>query len=154
MKVLNDLVEILSYNVKRARMHELDEETLKYILLKSIIYEWIYLLNLVGKRDVSQVPFGEICDLCKHISRGNTRSSKTLSDPDMSRVRKFSTGLVSRGKLRNFHDKFKTNIIVNISEKLDTLKIKNKRKDENVLLSILCPRYMKKHDVKNSLMIL
>ena len=34
-------------------MHNLDEETLKYLLLKSIRDEWIDLLNLMGKGDVS-----------------------------------------------------------------------------------------------------
>ena len=50
---LEDLVEIFYYNLKRSKMHNLDDETLKDILLKSIRYEWIYLPNLMGKGDVS-----------------------------------------------------------------------------------------------------
>lgn len=73
---LEDLVEIFSYNIKRAKMYNLDDETIKYLLLKSIRDEWIDLINLMGKGDVSQLSFGEICDLCKHISRGKVRTRK------------------------------------------------------------------------------
>lgn len=45
-------------------MDNLDEETLKALLLKAIKDEWIDLLNLIGKGDISQLP------LCLHISRG------------------------------------------------------------------------------------
>jgi len=46
---LEDLVEIFTYNNKRDKMYNLDDETLKDLLLKSIKDEWIYLLNLMGK---------------------------------------------------------------------------------------------------------
>ena len=67
---LEDLVERFVYNVKRAKMDNLDEETLKSLLLKVVKDEWIDLLNLIGKGDISQLPFVDICDLCVHISRG------------------------------------------------------------------------------------
>ena len=46
---LEDLVEILSYKIKRDTMYDLDDETLKSLLLKYIRDEWIDLLNLMGK---------------------------------------------------------------------------------------------------------
>ena len=52
---LEDLAKIFSYNTKRDKMHNLDDETLKSLLLKSIKDEWIGLLNLMGKGDVSQL---------------------------------------------------------------------------------------------------
>lgn len=67
---IEDFIERFSYNVKRTKMHNLDEETLKAILLKSIRDEWVYLLNLMDKGDISQLWFREICEFCVHISRG------------------------------------------------------------------------------------
>ena len=52
---IEDLVEIFSYNRKRDKMHNIDDETLKALILKFIIDQWIYLLNLMGKGDVSQL---------------------------------------------------------------------------------------------------
>ena len=73
---LEDFIEIFSYNVKRDKMHNLDEETLKYLLLKYIRDEWINLLNLMGKGYISQLSFGDICELFIHISIGKARSGK------------------------------------------------------------------------------
>ena len=49
---IEDLVERFVYNVKRTKMDNLDEETLKSLLLRAIKYEWIDLLNLTGKGDI------------------------------------------------------------------------------------------------------
>jgi len=53
---LEDLVERFFYNVKREKMDNLDEETLKSLLLKAIKDEWINVLNLTRKGDISQLP--------------------------------------------------------------------------------------------------
>ena len=113
---IEDLVEIFSYNVKMARMHDLDEETLKALLWKSIRDEWIELLNFMGKGDVSQLSFGEICDLCKHISRGKARTGKNPRDLVMSEINKSATRIVSRDEIGNLLDNFKTNILGSLSE--------------------------------------
>lgn len=55
---LEDFVERFSYNVKREKMNNLDEEILKGLLLKSIRYEWIDILNLMGKGYISQLSLG------------------------------------------------------------------------------------------------
>ena len=41
-------------------MNNLDEETLKAFLLKAIIDEWIDILNMMGKGDISQLPLNDI----------------------------------------------------------------------------------------------
>jgi len=53
----------------------------------------------------------------------------------MLRVRKYAYGIVSIEKLGNFLDNIKTIILGNLSEQLDTLRIQNKKKYENVALS-------------------
>ena len=77
---LEDFVERIAYNVKRVKMHNLDKETMKSLFLKSIRDEWIDLLNLMGKGDISQLSFGDICELCIHISRGKARNGKNTRD--------------------------------------------------------------------------
>ena len=46
---LEELLEIFNYNIKREKMKNLDQDTLKYILLKTIRDEWIDILNMMGK---------------------------------------------------------------------------------------------------------
>ena len=70
---LEYMVERFVYNVKRVKMDNLDEETLKVLLLRTVQDGWIDLFNLIGKGDISQLPFVDICDLCAHISRGKAR---------------------------------------------------------------------------------
>ena len=41
-------------------MNNLDEETLKALLLKAIRDEWIDILNMMGKGDISQLPLSDI----------------------------------------------------------------------------------------------
>ena len=47
-----DLIERFNYNIKMAKMENLDQDTLKALLLKSIRDEWIYIINIMGKRDI------------------------------------------------------------------------------------------------------
>lgn len=97
-------------------MHELDDETLKTLFLKYIRYEWIGLLNLMGKWDVLWLSFGEICDLCKHISSGKARTGKNPRNPIMSRISKSLPRTISTCELWNFLDSFKLDILGSLSE--------------------------------------
>lgn len=114
---LEDFIERFSYNIKRDKMHNLYEETLKALLLKSVRDEWIYLLNLMGKGDISQLSFGDICELCIRISRGKARTGKNPRGPVMSRINNFAAGTVSRAEIDNLFDNFKTYILGSLSEK-------------------------------------
>lgn len=129
-------------------MHTLDEETLKALLLKSIRDEWINLLNFMGKGDISQLSFGDICELCIHISRGKARTGKNPRDPIMSRINKSVAGTVSRAEIGNLLDNFKTNILGSLSERIYTIKIQNKKNTKNVALSIFCPKCRNKHALR------
>jgi len=48
---LEDLLERFQYNLKRAKMSNLDEETLKSLLLKAIRDEWIDILNMYRSKN-------------------------------------------------------------------------------------------------------
>jgi len=66
----------------------------------------------------------------------------------MSIITKYATGIVSRAEIGDLLDNFETNILGTLSEQLNTLKIQNKKKAENVALSIFCPKYRKKHALR------
>lgn len=57
---LEDLIERFNYNLKRAKMDNLDEDTLNALLLKAIRDEWIDILNMMGKGDIYQLPLNDI----------------------------------------------------------------------------------------------
>ena len=111
-------MERFTYNVKRAKLHDLGLDTLKNLLLKVIRDDWINILNLAGKGDVSQLSFQEICELCKHISRGKAKYGRSTQDPIMERVSKLTSGLVNQTQLNNFLD-----ILRNLIEQIDMLRM-------------------------------
>ena len=99
---------------------------MKAILLKSIRDEWIDILNMTGKGDISQLPLSDIGELCVHLSRGKSKTGKGPRDPSLVRENKSATGSISRSKISNMLDEFKTDILGSLSEQLDTLKIQSK----------------------------
>lgn len=88
---LEDLLERFQYNLKRAKMNNLDEETLKAILLKSIRDEWVDILNMMGKGDISQLTLHDIVELCVHLSRVKSKIGKGARDPSLIRANKSTT---------------------------------------------------------------
>lgn len=58
----------------------------------------------------------------------------------MTRVAKSISIGVTRSKIKNLLEDLKTIFLGTISSQLDTLKIKKKQDDENVVLSILCSK--------------
>jgi len=123
---IEDLIERFNYNLKRAKMNNLDEETLKALLLKAIRDEWIDILNMMGKGDISQPPLSDIGELCVNLLRGESKTGKGPRYPYLVRANKSATGFVSRERIGNILDEFKTDILGSLSEQLDTLKIQNK----------------------------
>ena len=115
---IEDLLKRFMYNVKREKLHHLEFDTLKTLLLRKITDEWIDLLNLMSRGDVYQLSFEEIFETCKRISRG------------MERVSKSTSTLVRQDELGNSLDKFKTEILSNLSEQVEMLRMKNYQKED------------------------
>jgi len=113
---LEDLIERFMYNIKRGKLPHLGSNTLKTLLHRTIRYEWIDILDLMSRGDVYQLSFEEICETCKHISRGKARVSQSISR------------LVSQAKLGNLFDDFKTEILRNLTEQVEMLRIQNEKK--------------------------
>lgn len=112
---IEDIVERFADNIKREKMDNFDEETLKSLLIKVIKDEWIDLLNLSRKGYISQLPFADICILCLH-TRGKARVGKNPRDPLLSRINKFAARIVSVSELESLLDTSKTDIVGSLSE--------------------------------------
>ena len=93
---LEDLLERFHYNIKRAKMENLDQDTLKALLLKTIRDEWLDILNMMGKGDISQLTLHEISELCINLSRGKSKTIKGPRDHALARASKSASGIVSR----------------------------------------------------------
>jgi len=118
------------YNVKRGKLDHLGSNTLKTLLLRTSRDEWINLINLMSRSDVSQLSFEEICETCKQISRGKERVGKSASRS------------VTQAKLGNLFDYFKANILSNLTEQVEMLRIQNEQKE------VFCVLHTESHDVK------
>jgi hypothetical protein len=114
--------------------------------LKGIRDDFIEVLNLLSSGDVHQNPFAEIVDYYRIYSRGQDKIGKAPRD-SFSRNTRQSSGTVTRTESGNLLENFKTNILSTISNQLDTLKLKKKQEEENVL-AIFFPRCQKKHGEK------
>jgi chromatin segregation and condensation protein Rec8/ScpA/Scc1 (kleisin family) len=73
---LEDYVEHFQYNLQRSKQRQLGKETLKTLLLKGIQDKFLEILNLMGTCDVFQLPYDDICELCRRYSRGNFKIGK------------------------------------------------------------------------------
>ena len=61
---LEDFVERLLYNVKRSGQTTIRRDVLKIISLRGIRKDYLDMLNLLGKGDISKEPLYHIVDLC------------------------------------------------------------------------------------------
>ena len=75
-EILEDFVERILYNVQRARQTNMGLDVLKIIFLRGIRDDFLDMLNLLGKGDISKEPFGNIVELCKRYSRGSSMNNK------------------------------------------------------------------------------
>ena len=105
------------YNFKREKLHHLGFDTLETFSLRTIRDEWIDLLTLMRRGDLYELPFEEICETCKRISRGRERVSKSTST------------LVRKEELGNLLNNFKTKILSNLSEQVEMLRMQNEQKE-------------------------
>ena len=75
-EILEDYVERFQYNLQKSKHNHLTKEILKKLLLKGIKATFLELLNLMGKEDVFQLSYDDICELCIRYSRGISRVGK------------------------------------------------------------------------------
>ena len=75
-EILEEYLEIFLYNLQKSKHHSLSQDTIHTIFLKGIRDEYLDILNVMGKGDISNLPFEEISELCQKYSRGRAKSGK------------------------------------------------------------------------------
>jgi hypothetical protein len=103
------------------------------------------MLNLMASGEISHKPFSEICEMCKNYSRSGAKIGKNVQDPYNEILKLVSVGGITREEIGNLLENFKIDILSTIGSQLDTLKIKKKQEEENVAMSIYCPRCRRNH---------
>ena len=94
---------------------------LKTILLKGVRDDFLDMLNMLGKGDISKESYDEIVDLCKRCSRGAARNRSNSRDATYSRVQKSSNGGETRAEIGNLLEEFKTEMLSSFASQIDTL---------------------------------
>ena len=107
---LEDLLERFNYNIQREKIENLDQDTLKALLLKKIRDEWLDILNMMGKGDILQLTLPEIAELCINLSRGKSKTVKGPRDPALARASKSASETVSRAEKGHMIDEFRFDI--------------------------------------------
>ena len=145
---LEEYLERFSYNLQKSKYNSLTPEMIRTIFLKGIREEYLDILNVMGKGDISYLPFDEIQDLCQKYSRGKARTGKR---DITTKVTKSANSGISRAALGNLLEYFKTDLLSTLGTQVEVSKT-NKRQEQqdqqDQALSIFCPKCRKKHPLK------
>ena len=76
-ETLEDYLERFLYSYQKSKQR-LKDNTMKIIFLKGIEDEYINILNLMGSRDISLLPFDDIEILCQKYSRSKAKHGKSI----------------------------------------------------------------------------
>ena len=71
-ETLEDFVERILYNLQRSGHACIGKDVLKIILLWGIREDCMYMLNMLGRGDISREYFDHIVDLCRRYYRGSS----------------------------------------------------------------------------------
>ena len=138
---LEDYVERFQYNLQKSKHKHLEKEILKTLLLKGIKDEFLEVLNLIGKGDVFQLSYDDVCELCIRYSRGISKAGKNSREVS-SFFSKFTTKTRDiRAEINVLFENFKYDFISSLNSELNVLQVqKNQEFDE-----VFFPHYQKEH---------
>lgn len=142
-EALEEYAERFQYSLKRSPYATLPllDIVLKNTLIKGMKEQWIETLNIMGKGDVYQEDYVDIIKFCIRCSKGSTRLK--LAEHDVTtRDRKISSGSITRAKIGNLLEDFKTYILGTLITQLVIMQAEEQN------LVIFCPRCRKKHSHK------
>ena len=119
-------------------------DVLKIILIRGIRDDYLDMLNLLGKGDISKDSFENIVELCKRYSRGSSRNNRRdkrdkLECDVFDKTQKSSNGGATHAEIGNLLENFKTEMMISISLEIDILKAKQKQAVEDLTLGVFCP---------------
>jgi len=119
---------------------------LKTTLIRGMKEQWIEILNIMGKGDIYQENFADIIDLCVRSSRGSKRL-KPVKHDWFVRDNRILVG-VTRAKIGNLLENFKTDILGTLKTQLDIMQDKQQQAEVEQNFAIFYPRFRKKHNHK------
>jgi len=142
---LEEYFERFLYNLQKSKRHSLNPDTIRTFFLKGIRDEYIDILNVIGKGDISNFPFNKIAELCQKYSRGRSKIGRRNIS---SKALKSAVGGVTSAEIGSLLENFKTNILRTFRTQVDVFKA-NKKKEERVqILAIFYPKCSKKHPLR------
>ena len=139
--------------MQRARQTNMGLYVLKIILIHRIRDDFLDMLNLLGKGDISKEFFEKIMELCKRYSRGSSRTNRwdkwdKLECDVFDKNQKSSNGGATCAEIGNLLENFKTKMMSSISSEIDVLRAKQKQAVEDLTLGVFCPRCRKNHPLR------
>ena len=120
-EILEDYVDRFHYNLKKSKHKYLQKEILKTLILKGIKDEFLELLNLIGKGDVFQLSYDDVCELCIRYSRGISKAGKNSREVS-SFFSKSTTRIGDIGvEINDLFEHLKIDFISSLNSKLGVL---------------------------------
>jgi hypothetical protein len=80
-ETLEEYLERFVYNLQKSKHRTMPLDLIRTIFLKGIREEYLDDLNLMGKGDISTLPFEEIAELCEKYSRSKAKMEKEPYHP-------------------------------------------------------------------------
>ena len=124
-ETLEEYVEQFQYNLQWSSYATLPlpDNVLKTTLIKGMKEQWVETLNIMGKGDIYQEENVDIIKLCISYSRGSTWLK--LVECDMTTTDgKIYGGSITREKIGNLLEDFKTDILGTFMMQLDIMQAK------------------------------
>ena len=143
---LEEYLERFAYNLQKSKQHSLNQEIVRTIFLKSIRDEYLDILNVMGKGDISNLPFDEIVELCHKYSRGRSKAGRREVS---SKAAKSAAGGITRAEIGSRLENFKTNLLSTLGTQVDVLKANKKKEEQEQALAIFCSKCKKKHPLRD-----
>jgi len=143
---LEEYLEQFAYNLQNSKHRSMTLDLIRTIFFRGIREEYLDDLNLMGKGDISTLPFEEIAELCEKYSRSKAKIGKrTIS----SKATKSASTSVTRAEIGNLLEEFKTDLLSTLGTQIDTLKAKKRQEEEDQMMAVFCPKCRKKHALKD-----
>lgn len=114
------------------------------ILYRGINNNCIDIINPMGDGDISHMTYDQFFELFKDYSCGTVKHGNGPRDT-ISRIKRSYEGGVTKDKLRNLLDNFKTNILSSLSSHMDTMNANKKEEEADLALAIFHSKYKKKN---------
>ena len=140
---LEDYVDRFHYNLQKSKHKHFEKEILKTLLFKGIKEECLDILNLIGKGDVFQLSYDDVCELCIRHSRGISKAGKNFRDVCFSFSKSATRIGDIRAEINALFENYKVDFISSLNAKLDVLQVYNNEEFDEVF----CPHDRKENPI-------